>query len=62
MCFMTNSKPQFVKELKKMSCDKTQKLGLWQNSKTKILKNSKTQVVTKLKDSNLDKNQKLKLW
>ena len=41
-----------ITKLKNSNCDKTQKLKLWQNSKTWI--------VTKLKKSNCDKNQKLK--
>ena len=50
-------------------CDKTQKLKLWENSKTQIvrkLKNSncdesqKLEIVTKLKNLNCDKTQKLK--
>ena len=39
--------------------DKTHKLELWQNSKTKAVKNSKTQIVTKLKNSNFYKTQKM---
>ena len=38
----------------KKNCDKTQKLKLWQKSKT--------QIVTKLNNSNCDKNHKLNLW
>ena len=49
---------------------KTQKLKLWQNSKTQIvtklkkffLQNSKTQILTKLKNSNSDKTKQIKLW
>ena len=48
----------------------TQKLDLWQYSKTenvtsqkpKLWGNSKTQVMKELKNSNCDKTQKLKLW
>ena len=40
--------------IKNSNCDKTQKLKLWQNSKSKM--------VTKLKNFNGDKTQKLKLW
>ena len=39
---------------KKLNCDKTRTLKLWQNLRTQIL--------TKLKPSNFDKTQKIKLW
>ena len=48
------------------NCDETQKLKLWQNSKTQTVTKcditQKLQIVTKLKNSNYDKTQKLKLW
>ena len=47
--FCQNSK---LWQLKRLNCDKTWKLELWQNSKT--------QIVTKPKDSNCDKTQKHK--
>ena len=56
-----NSKIKIVTKLKKMvttlktwNCEKSQKIKLWQNSKTRIM--------TKLKKLNCDKTQKLKLW
>ena len=67
-------KAQIVMNLKNLNGDKTQKLKLWQNSKTQIvtklkvkkkLKNwkcDKIQMVTKLENSNNDKTQKLKMW
>ena len=42
-------KIQIVMKLKNSNCDKTQKLKLWWNSKTKI--------VMKLKNSNCDETQ-----
>ena len=41
-------------KLNNSNCDKTQKLKLWQNSKT--------QIVTKLKNSNCYKTQNCKFW
>ena len=78
--------PQIVKKLKKNSYkiqklelwqlkpsnwQETQKLKMWQNSKTQIVtklktsncdKTQKIQFETKLKSTNCDKSQKLKLW
>ena len=60
-----------VTKLKKLNCDKTQKLKWRQNSKyeNSNCNNSKTQdvttskilIVTKLKNSNCDQTQKLKM-
>ena len=50
---VTKPKTQIYK-IEKLKCDKTQKLKMWQNSKTWN--------VTKLKNSKCDKTQKLKMW
>ena len=47
-----------VKKLKNSNIDKTQKIKLWQISKTKIVTKLKPQIVTKLKNSNCDKTKK----
>ena len=53
-----------VTYLKNSTCGKTQKLKLWQNSKSQIAKNKneKLKFVTKLKTLNIDKTQKPNLW
>ena len=72
-----NSKTQNVTKFTNSNCDKTQKLKLWQISKTQIVKKiifklwelqhsnsdkTQTQTVTKLKNSNRDQSQKHKFW
>ena len=47
-------KKKIVTKFKNSKCDITQKLNMWQNSKT--------QNMTKLKKSKCDKTQKLKMW
>ena len=49
-----NSKTQIVQKLKFFICDKTQKLKLWQNSKTQIL--TKLKLWQNSQNSNCDKN------
>ena len=48
---------EIVTKLKNLNCDKTQKLILWQNSKTQIGTKLKTEIVNKLKNSNCDSTQ-----
>ena len=45
---MTQLKTQIVTKLINANCDTTQKLKLWQNTKTQLWQNSKTIIVTKL--------------
>ena len=63
-------------KLNTLNCDKTQKLKLWENSKTQIVTKLKTEIGTTTKispknskfncdeteKSNCDETQKLKLW
>ena len=51
-------KTQIMTKLKKLKLT-TQKLKLWQNSKTQIVREKKS---PKLENSNWDKTQKLELW
>ena len=60
---VTKGKNTNSEKIKNYDCDKTQKLKLWQNSKTycdktqklKLWQNSKAKIVTKLKNSNGEK-------
>ena len=65
-----NSKTQMVMNFKNSNCGKTQKLKLWEKSKTqmvikhklKLWWNSKIQIVTNLENSHCDETQKLRQW
>ena len=61
-CFVvTKPKTQIATKLRKSGCDKTQKLRLWQNSKTSIVIKLKTLTIHKTKNSSSDKTKKNQL-
>ena len=55
------SKTQIPTKLKNSSCDKTQSLKLWQNSKNLIMK-GKNIKATKIKNPNCNKTTQIKFW